>query len=292
METSRRLRLKVRRTVVPQPIQCSSPSPSARAAGSREETRRISFERTQVTKSSNFPMHFRTPSQPILAKIDLSSKDIKGLLQRTSRLSHPQDRYQGRLPEVASHSPSPNNSSKGSQESSVNYARRMRRIRKQVSEMAEMGLISSRGNEPLLSDFDCSKATLSKSRMNTAEFWGHKDKLELIKKLGFAEAYRDFEARKSVQKIRVLSPAHLKAEEALRRSCPVSPSVMFGVTGRSSGESAKPHISALNKIMRECDQFFLEKAANRFEATPKVQRFHMRSHSEAEFGNTVTAHAA
>jgi hypothetical protein len=172
--------------------------------------------------------------------------------------------------------------------------KRMRRIKSQMREMADLGLISSRGNEPLISDFGPTNSPSTHSRTNTAEFWGYKSRMDLIQKLGFTEAYREFEARKSVRKSVVLSHAHVETAEALRRSCPVSPIAGFNPSLKSSARSTattspeaqalNPAVTKLNKIMQNCDFFFIENPGKMVELLGRKGKNRERRNSDRKSG--------
>jgi len=283
------------------PIACSSPSPVARAQGRVKER---SYTR-EISGSLNFPSNLsRSPinSKPVMPRINKSTKDLGTYLRILEGWKGDKDRNEREMsPEirpVASHSPTPTHAAGPNLTQAAKYAQRMRRLQRQVQEMAEMGLISSRGNEPLLSDFDANQAVQHKTRVATTEFWGKREKMQLIQKLGFTEAYREFQARQFTQKAQILSPTHLLAN-SLRRSCPTSPSLLvqnMRISGQSTATATpeasdpprklrlrsaqKPRLTVLNKIMEKCDQFFYEKPAKRVGSTSKLIRLHKRSQSD------------
>jgi len=284
------------------PITCSSPSPVARTLGRSKDHSNV----RELSGSLNFPSNSRTPpghSKPVIPRINRSTKDLRTYLRILEGRKGEKDRNEREVsPEIhptASHSPTPTHAAASNTSQAAKYAQRMRRIQRQVQEMAEMGLISSRGNEPLLRDFEAKQSYQPQARVPTTEFWGKREKMQLIQKLGFAEAYREFQARQSTQKAHILSPSNLLAN-SLRRSCPTSPSALLVPNVKASGQSTaaatpeatdlprklrlrsaqKPRLTVLNKIMEKCDQFFYEKPAKRVGSTSKLVRLHRRSQSD------------
>lgn len=285
---------------VPRPLTCSSPSPVARTQGRAQNHSNT----RELSGSLHFPSNSRTPpshSKPVIPRINRSTKDLRSYLRILESGKGDKDRNEREMsPDIrptASHSPTPTHAAASNTSQAAKYAQRMRRIQRQVQEMAEMGLISSRGNEPLLRDFEANQAYQPKARVPTTEFWGKKEKMQLIQKLGFAEAYREFQARQFTQKAHILSPSNLLAS-SLRRSCPTSPSALLVPSSKISSQvtvtpdatdiprklrlrsAQKPRLTVLSKIMEKCDQFFYEKPAKRVGSTSKLIRLHRRSQSD------------
>lgn len=284
------------------PISCSSPSPVERKQGRglRSRTGEVSGSVNSIPSLNRSPIN----GHPlVIPKINRSTKDLRTYLRlleglEKEKIPHEQEVSPITRP-TASHSPINTVSGEGVTQAE-RYAQRMRRIKRQVQEMADMGLISSRGNEPMLNDFDANKMTPTQKRVQSTEFWGKKEKMQLIKKLGFTEAYREFQARKSIQKPMMMSPSALVQTASLRRSCPTSPTALLPQTVKSSSQSTanvtpdaadqakrlqlrsaqKPRLTALNQLMAKCDQFFHEKPAKRLTSSSTRLRLHRRSQSD------------
>jgi hypothetical protein len=154
-----------------------------------------------------------------------------------------------------------------------NYAERMKRIKRQTEEMAELGLISVREGAKLLKcDWEASPRP---TRVNAVDFWGYKTKLRLIKQLGYTEAYRDFNVKKSfhlnegshLYLSSSNSPLHQVSTSLLRSSCPVSPSLsdqqppllklrqVPNTHNVNALVQEAKRLDVLEKIIGDCDQF-------------------------------------
>ena len=147
------------------------------------------------------------------------------------------------------------------------YAKRMRRLKHQTQELIDLGLVSTRKAHIDL------ESSPRPNRVTTAEFWGEKAKMRLIKQLGCTEAYRDIEVRKAIHRddggyCRLSAnstPVRQCSASLLRRSCPTSPTAIDALPKlvKTSSVHNTRRIGSIHKIIDDCEQLLSDTLKSR-----------------------------